>query len=373
MGRIRTRSAARTTEHGFTLIELLVVIAIIGVLISLITPAVMSARRHARQTEARTDLQQIAIALNVFQSTGDPTDPPASPQELFDFCAASGACALDAALADGVDNGYRYHFVPMPDERGLVVEAEPAYPGITGDITLILGADGTLSEIPTPGAEERRNAMFSRIFEAGADAIGAMLLAEPDAVAAIHDESRDVPDATAVADRLDCNGDGQVAASETVLEGNQCLVFFLGGIPDLPGEVYEFFEVVSAATKLGAAGEDPTRPAVPGSGFGGDLKLHYFNYETARTVIKVFICPADEPHALGSGCASSSPLESLLSAAERAAARGDAEQERRHLSKAFELLHVGGAHSLATRWQQRVLAAIVKTFQIISANDPLSR
>jgi prepilin-type N-terminal cleavage/methylation domain-containing protein len=99
-------SSLKTSQRkAFTLVELLVVIAIIGILVSLLLPAVQAARAAARRSQSMNNLKQLGIAVHTAQQLHRRTPP------MFG--------SYPGKQASGPQGSVFYHLLPELEQEAL--------------------------------------------------------------------------------------------------------------------------------------------------------------------------------------------------------------------------------------------------------------
>lgn len=180
-----THTTNRPGRTGFTLIELLVVIAIIAVLVSLTAAALFKILGKGPETQARSDIDQLANAINTMKSE------------------------------------FHVSFIPS---------------------TITLREDNNYNSANV--AHRQTVAFLQQMF------------------------GKNISLKTSTP--IDWNGDGTISTADIVLQGQDCLVFFLGGIPSQAG---------SSNSCLGFS-RDPKNPAT----LGGARYGPYFPFQSKRLV-----------------------------------------------------------------------------------------
>jgi general secretion pathway protein G len=193
----------RDGRRGFTLVELLVVFAIISVLVSLISAAVWKSMIMASRVRARSEISQLAVALENFKA--------------------------------------KYGF--YPPSRLMLLESLSFYPSN-----------------PPPGS-------------LASDSIEFLLRMFPKASTAWSNTNpANGPVGINWSGRAGYNGPNP-SAFPPILEGDQCLVFFLGGIPDN----------FSGSTNCTGFSTNPFDPSFHIRN-GGDTLPPFFEFDSSRLV-----------------------------------------------------------------------------------------
>lgn len=147
----------RRRKPGFTLVELLVVVAIIGLLVSLMLPAVQQVRESARRTQCQNNLKQMGLALHNYHDNHGSFPPGWVGPTSYSWCSlllpqldklalynqlgvakgkspADAGSALDMPLAvflcpsDGKSKANNFY-----SHNGTIGYQKSSYPGVHGD------------------------------------------------------------------------------------------------------------------------------------------------------------------------------------------------------------------------------------------------
>jgi prepilin-type N-terminal cleavage/methylation domain-containing protein/prepilin-type processing-associated H-X9-DG protein len=113
-----TSNGVRFLGHGFTLVELLVVIAIIGTLIALLLPAVQAARESARRIQCTSNIKQLALGTQNYESTNKEL-PPSAITDLQETNPGSDSAFMAFDPESGKQFSWAVLLLPFIEQQNL--------------------------------------------------------------------------------------------------------------------------------------------------------------------------------------------------------------------------------------------------------------
>jgi len=226
----------RGIRRGFTLIELLVVIVIIGVLIALLVPAIAGAVRTARDAAVTSEINTLGQALESFRTKFGEYPPSRVILREDGIYDTNSTTALTGVTWYGGENGLK------------TSDNAAGNPFFSAN-------DMNYGQLASRSLRSLRK-FFPRVNYSTSTITGVS------------------PMGTG---RFDFNGDGATATGPILLQGHECLVFFLGGIP-----------VVGTDGPTGVSGfsKNPTNPFVPvvNTNAGSNRTTSMFEFVGGRLV-----------------------------------------------------------------------------------------